>query len=80
MAKHIKKITKKHTVLDNFSKRIENIPAGIVSKIGKIDELKGQWISGARLSPQVLGRLKRSVLITSTGASTRIEGASISSV
>jgi len=59
----------------HFSKRIENIPANIVSKIAKIDELKGQWISGARLSPQVLGRLKRSVLITSTGASTRIEGA-----
>lgn len=58
----------------NFSKRITNIPPGIVSKIAKIEELKGQWITGARLSPQVLGRLKRSVLITSTGASTRIEG------
>ena len=54
MAKYIKKITKKHTVPDNFSKRIENIPASIVSKIAKIDELKGQWISGARWSPQVL--------------------------
>ncbi len=75
MAKNTKKIIKRHTVPDNFSKRIENIPANIVSKIAKIDELKGQWISGARLSPQVLGRLKRSVLITSTGASTRIEGA-----
>jgi Fic family protein len=60
---------------NNFSKRIENIPANIVSTIAKIDELKGQWISGARLNPQVLGRLKQSVLITSTGASTRIEGA-----
>jgi len=30
------------------------------------------------LSPQVLGRLKQSVLITSTGASTRIEGAHLS--
>ena len=75
MAKDTKKITKRHTVPNNFSKRIKNIPASIVSKIAKIDELKGQWISGARLSPQVLGRLKRSVLITSTGASTRIEGA-----
>ena len=75
MTKNTKKITKKHTAPDNFSKRIGNIPANIVSKIAKIDELKGQWISGARLNPQVLGRLKRSVLITSTGASTRIEGA-----
>lgn len=47
-------------------------------KINKIDELKGQWIAGAKLSPQVLGRLKRSVLIISTGASTRIEGAKLS--
>ncbi|MFH0779701.1 MAG: Fic family protein [Parcubacteria group bacterium] len=77
MIKNTKK-TGKHTVPDNFSKRIENIPAGIVAKIAKIDELKGQWISGARLSPQVLGRLKKSVLITSTGASTRIEGSRLS--
>lgn len=73
--KNTKKKTKEFTSSDNFSKRIENIPTNIVSKIAKIDELKGQWISGARLSPQVLGRLKRAVLITSTGASTRIEGA-----
>jgi len=39
--------------------------------------LKGRWIAGAQSSPQVLGRLKRSVLITSTGASTRIEGAKL---
>ncbi len=30
------------------------------------------------MSPQVLGRLKLSVLVTSTGASTRIEGAKLS--
>ena len=72
------KITEKHLFSNNFSKRIEQIPSVIVSKIAKIDELKGQWITGARLSPQVLGRLKRSVLITSTGASTRIEGARLS--
>jgi len=35
-------------------------------------------IGGARLNPQALGRLKRSVLVTSTGASTRIEGARLS--
>ncbi len=60
-----------------FGKRIINIPAEIWLKINKIDELKGQWIGGAKLSPQILGRLKRSVLITSTGASTRIEGAKL---
>lgn len=61
-----------------FDKRLEQIPSEIWSKIAQIDELKGQWIAGAKLSPQVLGRLKRSVLITSTGASTRIEGAKLS--
>jgi len=43
--------------------------------LNEIDELKGQWIGGAKLNPQALGRLKRSVLITSAAASTRIEGA-----
>jgi Fic family protein len=72
------KITEKHQISDNFARRIEQIPSNIVSKIAKIDELKGRWITGARLSPQVLGRLKKSVLITSTGASTRIEGSRLS--
>ena len=69
---------KEDLILNNLSKRINNIPAEIIAKIAKIDELKGQWIAGAQLSPQVLGRLKKSVLITSTGASTRIEGARLS--
>lgn len=63
---------------NKLDQRLQQIPAEIWSKITKIDELKGQWIAGARLSPQVLNRLKRSVLITSTGASTRIEGARLS--
>ena len=63
---------------NRFDQRLQQIPSEIWSKITQIDELKGQWIAGARLSPQVLGRLKRSVLITSTGASTRIEGARLS--
>ena len=61
-----------------FIQRLENLPAEIWSKIIQIDELKGQWTSGAKLNPAVLGRLKRSVLITSTGSSTRIEGAKLS--
>lgn len=61
-----------------FKRRFEAIPAEIWTKLARIDELKGQWIAGARLGPQVLGRLKRSVLITSTGSSTRIEGAKLS--
>ena len=69
---------KSDDIRDKFSKRLDNIPAEIILKIAKIDELKGSWVTGAQLSPQVLGRLKRSVLITSTGASTRIEGVQLS--
>lgn len=61
-----------------FDKRLKNLPTSIWSQIAQIDEYKGRWISGAQLNPQVLGRLKKSVLITSTGASTRIEGAKLS--
>jgi len=63
---------------NKFNLILQNIPDSIWLKITQIDELKGSWITGAQLSPQVLGRLKRSVLITSTGASTRIEGARLS--
>ena len=63
---------------NRLNKRLQSTPSDIWLKINKIDELKGQWVAGAKLSPQVLGRLKRSVLITSTGASTRIEGAKLS--
>src|SRR3989344_8279325 len=69
---------KSNNIGDKLSKRLDNIPAEIISKIAKIDELKGSWVTGAQLSPQALGRLKRSVLITSTGASTRIEGVQLS--
>ena len=58
--------------------RLEALPPEVYIKLRQIDELKGQWMAGAKLSPQVLGRLKRSTLVTSTGASTRIEGAKLS--
>jgi Fic family protein len=58
--------------------RIKSIPQNLWSLINNIDELKGRWVGGASLNPQALRRLKRSVLITSSGASTRIEGAKLS--
>ncbi|MDO8489287.1 MAG: Fic family protein [Candidatus Omnitrophota bacterium] len=61
-----------------FEKRLTQLPPEIFLKIAQIDELKGQWTAGANLNPQLLGKLKKSVLITSTGASTRIEGAKLS--
>ena len=60
--------------INRFDKRLTRIPSEVLSKIAKIDEIKGRWIGGLQINPQTLGRLKRSVLLTSTGASTRIEG------
>src|SRR5680860_1789461 len=62
----------------NLEKRIKNLAPAIWVAINKIDTLNGQWIGGAKLNPQALGRLKKSVLITSAGASTRIEGSKLS--
>jgi len=62
---------------NRFKKRV-HLSNEILQKIAKIDEFKGLWKGSLRLSPQTLGRIKRSVLITSTGASTRIEGSRMS--
>lgn len=64
--------------LHRFDLRLQYLSPRILSAIARIDELKGMWIAGAKLNPVVLRRLKQSVLITSTGASTRIEGARLS--
>lgn len=64
--------------MKRFNERIEKLSPTTLSQLSQIDGLNGQWIGGANLSPQALGRLKRSVLVTSTGASTRIEGAKLS--
>ena len=51
--------------------------ADIYSIIAKIDAIKGQWQISNKLSPQLVNRLMLSVLITSAGASTRIEGSKL---
>ena len=51
---------------------------GRLAKVAQIDELEGRWIGCVNWSPQILGRPKQSVRITSLGASTRIEGARLS--
>lgn len=60
-----------------FDKRIHLTPE-MVQKIARIDELKGVWRGSAKLNPHILKQLKQSVIITSTGASTRIEGSRMS--
>lgn len=46
----------------------------VLLRIAEIDELKGRWSGSLVLNPRILGQLKRSVIITSAGSSTRIEG------
>lgn len=62
---------------NRFEKRIIITPE-VLNKISEIDRIKGEWRGGLSLSPQILGRLKASVIITSSGSSTRIEGARLS--
>ena len=59
---------------NRFNNRIK-LSQDTLAKIAKIDQFQGLWQGSLRLSPQILGRLKSWVIITSTGASTRIEGA-----
>jgi Fic family protein len=63
---------------NKFDNRINNLPQNIIELIDKIDLLKSKWINGAKLDQQTLGNFKKSILITSTGASTRIEGSQLS--
>jgi len=63
---------------NKFNNRIDNLPHNILELIDKIDLLKSKWVNGAKLDQQTLGNLKKSILITSTGASTRIEGSELS--
>lgn len=62
---------------DRLNKRII-LSNAILFKIAQIDEMKGKWSGSLALNPRILGQLKRSVIITSTGSSTRIEGSRMS--
>lgn len=58
---------------NRLDKRIK-LSNKILLRIAEIDELKGRWSGSLALNPRILGQLKRSVIITSAGSSTRIEG------
>ena len=60
-----------------FDYRIKSPDPHIVGLLAEIDEVKGQFKAGLRMTPQAITSLKKSVLITSAGASTRIEGAKL---
>ena len=60
-----------------FDYRIKSPAPHIVGLLAQIDEVKGQFKVGLRMTPQAITNLKKSTLITSAGASTRIEGAKL---
>lgn len=64
-------------ITTKFDHRIKNLESHIVSILAAIDEVKGQFKATLRMSPQAITSLKQSTLITSAGASTRIEGAKL---
>lgn len=53
---------------------------GVYSTIAGIDTVKQSWHLTGKLLPQTIERLTRSVIITSTGASNRIEGNRLSDI
>jgi len=71
MSKFMNDITQK------FDLRIKNPEPHIVALLAEIDGIRGEFKSGLRMTPQAITSLKQSVLITSAGASTRIEGAKL---
>lgn len=61
-----------------LDQRIESPDPHIVALLAEIDGISGEFRGGLRLTPQAITKLKRSTLVTSAGASTRIEGAKLS--
>lgn len=60
-----------------FDNRIKNPEPHIVAILAEIDGIRGEFKSGLRMTPQAITNLKKSTLITSAGASTRIEGSKL---
>ncbi|MDD4628648.1 MAG: Fic family protein [Candidatus Peribacteraceae bacterium] len=64
-----------------FEKRLQFDPKTsqeITKLLARIDECKGYWEAFSLLSPEYLKRMKHAVIISSSGSSTRIEGAHLS--
>lgn len=67
--------------LNRFEKRLQFTPEvsrEMIKLLARIDECKGYWEAFRLLSPEYLERMKQAVIISSSGASTRIEGAHLS--
>jgi Fic family protein len=59
---------------EQLFRRLNSTPRELELLATDLATKTGQWIGGANLSPQILGQLKKTSLITSAGSSTRIEG------
>jgi Fic family protein len=71
----------KNTTQDNFQNRFTTrlefngeTTRKVINLLTEIDSLRSRFSVQSHLSPQLIDRLIRSVIITSSGASTRIEG------
>jgi len=60
-----------------FDHRVKNPDPHIVALLAEIDGIRGEFKSGLRMTPQAITNLRKSTIITSAGASTRIEGAQL---
>jgi len=61
-----------------FDHRIEHPEPHVVGLLSAIDEARGTFRVSLRMTPHAIINLRKSVLVTSTGASTRIEGSKLS--
>lgn len=61
-----------------FDHRIKNPDPHIVAILAAIDEIRGVFRVGIRMTPKAVTILRKSVLVTSAGSSTRIEGSKLS--
>jgi Fic family protein len=61
-----------------FDHRIKTPEPHVVAFLAAIDEMRGAFRAGLRMTPQAITNLHKSVIVTSAGASTRIEGSKLS--
>lgn len=64
-------------IAQKFDHRIKTLEPHTVALLAEIDGIRGEFKAGLRMTPQAITNLKKSTLITSAGASTRIEGAKL---
>ena len=64
--------------MNRLDLRLQRIPPDLILALSTIDRLNGQWIGSNKPTTQIMESLRQSVIIASTGASTRIEGSQLS--